>query len=132
MGNFGALVGAFEVLFTDVEVVRDVLYRHTTDYKGNPVDLALDIYLPVGDTATKRPVVIFLYGGFVVFGDKTDSYVVDYATEWARRGYVGVAANYRLRPDLATNDWLQILEAGFDATDDIFVAVEFLKEHADD
>jgi acetyl esterase/lipase len=117
-------------VFSEVEVIRDIVYRHTTDYKGNPVDLALDIYLPEGDTATNRPAMVWLYGGWVVFGDKTDGYVVDYATEWARRGYVGVAVNYRLRPDMDISDLGQVYEAGVHATEDAFAAVEWLQAHA--
>lgn len=119
-------------VFSDVEVVRDVVYRHTTDYRGNPVDLALDIYRPAGDTATMRPAMVWLYGGWVASGDKTDDYVVEYATEWARRGYVGVAVNYRLRPDMDLSDLGQVYEAGRDATEDVFASVDWLQAHADD
>jgi dienelactone hydrolase len=76
--------------------------------------------------------MVWLYGGWMASGDKTDEYVVEYATEWARRGYVGVAANYRIRPDMDLSDLGQVYEAGRDATEDIFASVEWLQAHADE
>lgn len=50
-----------------------------------------DIYTPEGDTVTSRPVVIVMSGGG---GSKED--VQNWAEqEWALRGYVGIAANYK-------------------------------------
>ena len=118
--------------FADVDVVHDIVYRGTVDYRGNPVELALDIYRPAGDTATERPAILWLYGGWFVFGDKSDSYIVDYAKESARRGYVGVALNYRVRPDMSTGDLPQLVLAMFDAYDDALAGVAWLKDHAEE
>lgn len=116
-------------VFSDVEVIHDVVYRQTTDYRGNPVELALDIYRPAGDAATVRPAVIWLYGGWFKFGDKSDYYIVDYATETARRGYVAVALNYRVRPDLDPGDLDELWAAGLDAYDDAVAGAQWLQEH---
>jgi len=117
-------------VFDDVEVTRDVVYRETVDYRGNQVDLALDIYRPAGDTATARPVIVWLYGGWFAFGDKRDDYIEQFATESARRGYVGVAVNYRVRPDLDITDLGEIYLAMVDAHDDAVAAVQWLQAHA--
>jgi acetyl esterase/lipase len=117
-------------VFDDVEVTRDVVYRQTVDYRGNPVELALDIYRPAGDTATDRPAIVWLYGGWFAFGDKRDDYIVRFATESARRGYVGVAVNYRVRPDLDTTNLGEIYLAMLDAHDDAVAAVQWLAAHA--
>jgi acetyl esterase/lipase len=118
-------------VFDDVEVTRDVLYRQAEDYAGNPVDLRLDVYRPAGDTATARPAIVWMYGGWFAFGDKRDSYIVDFATESARRGYVGVAINYRERPGTST-DAATIIAAMYDAYDDALAAVDHLKANADE
>lgn len=117
-------------VFDDVEVTRDVVYRETVDYRGNPVELALDIYRPAGDTATARPAIVWLYGGWFAFGDKRDDYIVQFATESARRGYVGIAVNYRVRPDLDTTNLGEIYLAMVDAHDDAVAAVQWLQAHA--
>jgi acetyl esterase/lipase len=118
-------------VFDDVEVTRDLLYRQTVDYAGNPIDLELDIYRPAGDTATVRPAIVWMYGGWFSFGDKTDDYIVDFATESARRGYVGVAINYRERPNTSSNI-PQLVAAMYDAYDDAVAAVDWLKADADE
>jgi acetyl esterase/lipase len=119
-------------VFDDVEVTRDVVYRETVDHRGNPVELALDIYRPVDDTATARPAIVWLYGGWFAFGDKRDEYIVRFATESARRGYVGVAVNYRVRPDLDTSNLGEIYLAMVDAHEDAVAAVQWLQAHAGD
>jgi acetyl esterase/lipase len=118
--------------FDDVDVVHDIVYRETVDYRGNPVELALDIYRPAGDTATERPAILWLYGGWFAFGDKSDGYIVEYAKESARRGYVGVALNYRVRPDMNTGDLAQLYLAMLDAYDDALAGVAWLQSHAED
>ena len=119
-------------VFEQVDVTRDVVYRHTVDQHGNPVDLALDVYRPAGDPATARPAIIWLYGGWFAFGDKSDEYIQNFARESARRGYVGVALNYRVRPDLNIGDLGELYFAMFDAYDDARAGVAWLQAHADD
>lgn len=114
-------------VFSDVDIERDVVYRDTVDSAGNPVQLQLDIYQPAGDTATARPAVMWMHGGFFTFGDKAD--MADLATAYARRGYVAVSINYRLRP---VPDHHDMFLGSLDAYDDAVAAVEWLRAHAAD
>lgn len=61
---------------------------------GASTALKLDLYSPAGDTLAKRPAIVWIHGGGFASGDKSDHAWV--ATEWARRGYVTAAINYRL------------------------------------
>jgi acetyl esterase/lipase len=115
-------------VFDEVEVERDVVYRETVDYQGNPVQLKLDIYRPAGDTVTRRPVAIWMHGGSFITGDKGG--MSHMATEFARRGYVGVSLQYRLRPDMASDDVAGQYEASLDAHEDAIAAIEWLRAHA--
>jgi acetyl esterase/lipase len=108
-------------VFDDVQVTEDIVYRTTTNYLGEPVDLALDIYEPVGDAATQRPVVMWMHGGCWTFGDK--GLMSAYAEDSALRGYVAVSINYRLRDTCS-------LEAANDAFEDSVAAVAWLEAHA--
>jgi acetyl esterase/lipase len=117
-------------IFADAEVTRDVVYRSTIDYQGNPVELHLDVWQPKGDTLERRPLMIWMHGGYFVFGNKSS--MDSYAREFARRGYVAVSLQYRLRPGVRINDAPSLVAAGHDAYDDATAAVEWLKEHADD
>ncbi len=66
--------------------------------------LKMDVYAPTGDVATNRPVVVFLHtGNFLpprvnggINGSKNDSSAIVLCEKFAKRGFVAVAANYRL------------------------------------
>jgi acetyl esterase/lipase len=114
-------------VFDEVERTAGIPYRTTTTWDGQPITLELDLYQPVGDTETNRPAVVWLFGGGWVQGDRDQLRV--YAKDSARRGYVGVTTDYRIRRDL---EGLDIIGAAFDAYDDTIAAVQFLKDHAAD
>lgn len=75
--------------------------------------LTYDLYMPnpAVDTMQARPVLIYIHtGNFIpkginggVTGNREDSTVVELCTQWAKRGYVAIAFNYRLgwNPDAA-------------------------------
>lgn len=66
--------------------------------------LAMQVYSPVGDTKTDRPLIIYLHtGNFFPFpgngscgGALNDSSNVEFATRLAKMGYVVAVADYRL------------------------------------
>jgi len=111
-------------VFANVDVTSNVLYRTTTDFQGNTIDLRLDIYQPRGDVAVKRPAVMWMFGGGWVGGNKND--MAGYANDSAKRGYVGVSIAYRIRAG-GTND---LAAAAWDAYDDAIAAVAWLKANA--
>jgi acetyl esterase/lipase len=115
-------------VFDEVDVTTDVVYRETVDHHGNPVQLHLDIYRPTGDTETRRPLVIWMHGGYFVFGDKSN--MAPYAQAFARRGYVAVSLQYRLRYDQSISDPDTITDGAADAYEDATAAVAWLREHA--
>lgn len=74
-------------------------YTITTDTYSvaNGRVLLMDVYQPVGDVETNRPVIIMAHGGSFVGGSKTEDPTVIYTCQtYAKRGYVTVAINYRL------------------------------------
>ena len=118
-------------VFDEVEVTHDVVYRDTVDAHGNPVRLTLDVYEPAGDTASRRPAVAWMHGGWFSGGDKAD--VADYAGAFAQRGYVAVSMEYRMRPELdccPTRDAIGVTEALIDGREDAMAGLEWLHEHA--
>jgi predicted peptidase len=81
-------------VFANVNVTRDIVYGNAPDANGNPVDLTLDLYQPVGDMVNQRPVVIWIHGGGFTIGDKSSG--ATEASFFARHGYVAASINYRL------------------------------------
>ena len=69
---------------------------NVTALSSTPEDQLYDIYLPTGDSSTKRPVVFFTHGGSFLSGSKETSDVVALCRAFAKRGYVTVSQNYRL------------------------------------
>jgi acetyl esterase/lipase len=118
-------------VFGEVDVVKDVVYRRTVDYRGNPVELRLDIYRPAGDTATRRPAIVWLHGGWFKGGSGGGG-MPDYGEDVARRGYVGVDIGYRVRPDMDTENYPELYDAMVDAYEDASAAVDWVRAHADE
>ena len=81
-------------LFSSVQVARDLTYGRAPDNQGNQVALKLDLYQPAGDTVNRRPAIAYVHGGGFSHGDKSAG--ADFATYFARRGFVVVSVNYRL------------------------------------
>ncbi|HEY3143379.1 MAG TPA: neocarzinostatin apoprotein domain-containing protein [Acidimicrobiales bacterium] len=110
----------------DVQVDLDVAYRDTVDALGRPIQLKLDIFRPSADTATSRPAVVLMHGGFFIFGDKSNMRLD--AMKFASRGYVAVSLQYRLRPWAQSRHDMYL--ASLDAYDDAVAGVEWLQANA--
>lgn len=112
----------------------------TTDVKVSVQNM--DIYSPVGDTVTDRPLAIYLHtGNFLppginggINGSKNDSSVIAMCTSLAQRGFVAVAPNYRLGWNpLDPNQFsrrAQLLNAVYRALHDTKELVRVLKADA--
>lgn len=76
-------------------VSENVIYK--TDQKGNP--MLLDIYTPKDVSTEKLPVVIYVFGGGWVKGDKTirsETYIEDMFLKLVEKKYAVIAINYTL------------------------------------
>jgi acetyl esterase/lipase len=108
-------------------------------------DIKMDVYEPVGDTETERPVVVYLHtGNFLppvingsLAGSKADSSVKEICTRFAERGFVAVAINYRLGWDPQASGptgvvvrRATLLNAVYRAIHDTKKAVRFLRADA--
>lgn len=127
-------------VFDAVDLTEGIVYRSTTNSRGQAVDLKLDVYRPAGDTATKRPAVMWMFGGYFGSGDRVQ--LREMAQAMARRGYVSVSIDYRTRPEIFSSehgcvpvggtclDPTQLAPAITDARDDARAAMVWLHEHA--
>ena len=79
-------------IFSEVDV-------QTVTY-SDPHGLQMDIYTPVGDVCTNRPLLILAHGGTFIFGSKSNPTMVDLCETFAKRGYVTASINYRLAADI--------------------------------
>ncbi|MEZ4755478.1 MAG: T9SS type A sorting domain-containing protein [Flavobacteriales bacterium] len=81
-------------VFTDITVTSAVAFGSNTGVGGGTQTLLMDVYEPAGDTLAERPVVLVAFGGSFVAGNRGD--VAEICEEFARRGYVAVAPDYRV------------------------------------
>lgn len=100
-----------EEIFDEVSVTSDVTYGINPTLlfiaqAGEAVtqELKMDVYQPVGDTETARPLVLLFHtGNFLpavtngqIAGQKIDSSAVEICTQLAKRGFVAASVDYRL------------------------------------
>lgn len=113
-------------VFTAYDTTPGITYRTTTTYTGQTIELKLDIYEPRGDTVDERPVVMWMFGGYWQYGDRQQ--MVSYAQDSARRGYVGVTIDYRIR----SSQGFDLIGAANDGYADAVAALEWLQDHAEE
>lgn len=109
-------------IFSDLEVTSNIEYASKANETGKQEALLLDIYQPKGDTLENRPAVIFVHGGGFATGDKAGGIEKALAVILAKKGYVTLSINYRLRKNPST-DWVSTFA---DATSDAYSALEWL------
>lgn len=136
-----------EEIFTDVEVTTNVTYGVNATVllfqvygEAVPQELKMDIYQPVGDTETNRPVILYFHSGnFLPFpvnggtgGSKTDSSTVEICKRFARMGYVVASCDYRLgwNPLATTIDerTYGLLNAAYRGVQDCRTAVRYMRK----
>lgn len=121
-------------VFSSIMTTSDLQYGSAPDLANNPVALGLDLYEPKGDTATKRPAVIWIHGGGYFRGDKTLGPAATLSESFARLGYVAVSINYRLlapeRCDAAGGVAPACFSAAVEAVHDAQAAVRWLRANA--
>ena len=121
-----------QAIFSSSTKTANVNYTIAAPYSPNsnssrPYDL--DVYEPQGDTASKRPLVIAIYGGSFIAGSKEAPDIVAWCDSLARHGYVCAAHNYRLGFN-ALGGQGSLIRAGYRALQDTRAAIRFLKsEH---
>lgn len=134
---------------TDIEYAQNytVLYGDIDTTTPGPQflleSLKADFYYPPYDeTVGNRPVVILLHTGNFLpryinngpVGYKDDSATVAMCKAWARKGYVVMAATYRMgwNPIAKTEDVRRetIINAAYKGVQDLSAAIRFLKDEA--
>ena len=117
-----------DLTYETVHRREDIVFRTVTNHAGEREDLRLDVYTPEGDARADRRAILWIHGGgFRPGNDKRQSYIVRIATEFARRGYVCVSCDYRVREEPFSD-----LAGTFrDAADDCRAALAWIAAHAE-
>lgn len=108
-----------------------VQYASNKNVQGVDQKLYMDIYTPDGDTLSKRPVIIWAYGGSFISGGRGD--MAAYCIQFAKKGYVTASLDYRLWP-LFVLGWPsgdEILDVVIEAVSDMKGATRYFMKDAD-
>jgi acetyl esterase/lipase len=113
--------------FEAEQVAADEVFRTAAEAPGLGTaakDLKLNVWVPKGDTAAKRPVMLWQFGGAWAIGDRNQ--MNSSAQSSARRGFVGVTIDYRISPN-------SIAQAGIldEVLVDVNAALDWLVARAD-
>lgn len=106
-------------ILPDVYALTEINYT-----EGRHETCTLDVYLPIKDGdefgKTPRPAILFVHGGGWRGGSRKDALWTAWPLEYAQKGYVGIAVDYRLSG-----------EAPFPAAvEDVRDAVRWVRTHA--
>ena len=83
-------------VYPTVTTTSNITYGQNASWTGANTTLKLDFYEPQGDTASARPLIIWVHGGSFQVGSKTDGDMVVFSQEFAKKGYVCASIDYRL------------------------------------
>ncbi|MCK6611442.1 MAG: T9SS type A sorting domain-containing protein [Bacteroidia bacterium] len=152
-GNLNAQTRYMDEVFSDVSKTSNIVYDSNYAINilyGNvpglpPIfkeGLKCDVYTPVGDTETKRPLIILAHTGSYLpavvnkqtTGNKNDSAIVGLANRFAKMGYVVVAMNYRLgwNPQTTVQEQAteQLIKATYRGLQDARNCIRFFRSNA--
>ena len=93
--------------------------------RPRPLPLQMDIYLPDGDDASLRPLLLMMHGGSFYVGNKNEAAQTEWCRHFASLGYVATSINYRLGFSLTRED---VRQAELRALDDADAALDYLNE----
>lgn len=116
--------------FSNVQIdsLKNVNYGNALNYKGEAIDLNMDIYFPNNslDTMEMRPFILLVHGGGFYGGSREGySYM---SREFAKRGFVTATMSYRLGYD--ESDELGLLKAIYRAQQDANQALGYVLANA--
>jgi len=116
-------------VFDSVSVNTGIYFATVQPYGllSPPQDLLLDFYEPVGDTLTKRPLIVFQFGGGFAIGWRSEPVIPQFCEYFAKCGYAVASIDYRLGFNI---DSQSTLRAMYRAMQDERAGLRFLCQNA--
>jgi len=112
----------------DIKIEKDISFGESVTFKGEKDTLLLDIYSPTEGATKNRPVIMWMHGGgFRLQNDKSQKYIVAMSERFARRGYVCLSINYRVREN-PRDDRAGTIN---DALEDAMKGLNWLRQNSD-
>lgn len=116
-------------VFTTVAETPDLEFASARNpVLGNRVEaLKLDLYLPAGDGCAKRPVILFIHGGWFQTGDRKGD--AELCRRFARMGFAAASIDYRMAA-YGVFTPANFMTPAYMASQDARAAVRWCRKHA--
>lgn len=126
--SLSAQIRYLDPVFSQVDSSTGIVYGQNTGWDNQNVPLALDVYRPVGDTLSLRPLMLFVHGGSFIGGVRNDPFMRDLCISFAQKGFVTATVSYRLGIDLNnfTNLNIEFIKATLRSMQDVKGAIRFM------
>lgn len=119
-------------IFDEVQVDKNIRYAEPPAVGIKRKYYLLDLYQPKKDAGNKRPLIIWMHGGGFKLGNKSSRGIPLWSKDFAQRGYVCAAINYRNSKGKTLSQFEATAAACHDAIEDLHRSIAFLKQHADE
>lgn len=116
-----------DLVYSKFSVEKNISYLGDLKTDRKLKYYTLDLYSPKTDSKELKPLIIWLHGGGFKFGTKKSKGTPLWAKNFARRGYVCAAINYRLSKKNTLFDFTDLVEGCKEAIRDTRHAISFLK-----
>jgi|TARA_B110000093_G_scaffold118503_1_gene126909 para-nitrobenzyl esterase len=113
-------------VFTEVKDATTLQYGSNVTIGGVQQDLFMDVFEPLNDSETPRPLIILAFGGSFITGERSDMNQI--AIDYAMRGYVAATIDYRIYDKLAILDSAKLLDVVVKGVGDMKASVRYFKE----
>jgi hypothetical protein len=114
--------------FDAITVSYDNPYGENTNAAGLQETLVYDLYLPEGDAADNRALLVMAHGGFFLSGANDGEDVVSLCEDLAKMGYVVASISYRLGIDDFFDVQTSLTEAVLRGVHDSRAAVRYFRK----
>ena len=119
-----------------VDPITDDVYLYSQEVYANAdpygilssQELPMDIYVPLNDTLTKRPTIVFVHGGAFLIGWEAQPPIPELGEYFAKRGYVFAAIKYRLGFNVISGQSAE--RAVYRAVQDLQSALRYLVDYS--
>ena len=115
--------GRYESDVYTVDSTLGIKYGYNTTNTGAMDSLKLDVYQPHADTATRRPLIIWVHGGSFLSGTSQDEDVSTLSRNFARKGFICATINYRI--GMSNIDSADAILAVIRAVQDLKASIRF-------
>lgn len=118
-------------VFQDITVQTEIQYGMGAPVGSDSEDaLYFDFYEPANDTMAHRPLVITVFGGAFVAGNRSWCDMEAFGDSLSHYGYAVASIDYRLLPVYRITE-TNFIRAGYMAAQDVSAAVRFFKGNSE-